>query len=106
MGTTQPPPLSTWGVTDPKDIAWMKPREVAHPFQTMTQPIRLSNEAALGRIPKTFIFCSKPATGSFDQFATKYRSDPAWRFHELETGHDAMILKPQALATILLKETT
>jgi len=105
-GMVPPPPLSTWGVIDPKDVAWMKPREVAHPFLTMTQPIRLSNEAALGRIPKTFIFCSKPATGSFDQFAARYRRDPAWRFHELETGHDAMILQPQALATLLLEETT
>jgi len=103
-GMVPPPPLSLWGLTDPQDIAWARPREVMQPFHTMAQPIRLSNQAALERIAKTFIYCSKPATGTFDQFAEKYREDSAWRFHEIETGHDAMILKPQALASILLKE--
>ena len=103
-GLVPPPPLSLWGLTDPRDLAWVKPREVMQPFHTMAQPIRLSNPAALARIPKTFIYCSKPATGSFDGFAAKLRKDSAWRFHELETGHDAMILKPQALAAIFLKE--
>ena len=103
-GLIPPPPLSLWGLTDPKDADWAKPREVMHSLHTMTQPIRLANEAALGRMPKTFIYCSTPATGSFDAFAAKYRADPAWRFHELKTGHDAMILKPQELAALLLKE--
>ena len=103
-GLIPPPPLSLWGLIDPKDIDFAKPREVMHPYHTLAQPIRLANEAALQRIPKTFIYCSRPATGSFDAIAAKLRKDPAWRFHELETGHDAMLLKPQALATILLKE--
>ena len=38
---------------------------------------------------------------SFDQFAAKYRSDPAWRFHELKTGHDAMILMPGEVSRLL-----
>jgi pimeloyl-ACP methyl ester carboxylesterase len=103
-GFVPPPPLSLWGLTDPSDIEWARPREVMHPFHTMAQPIRLTNEAALRRIPKTFIYCSSPATGSFDGFAAKLRRDPAWRFHELQTGHDAMVLKPDTLASILLKE--
>jgi hypothetical protein len=67
----------------------------------MAQPIRLANADALARVPKTFVYCSSPATGSFDAFARKYRNDPAWRFHELQTGHDAMILMPEAVADIL-----
>ena len=66
----------------------------------MAQPIRLSGNT--GGIPKTFVYCSSPATGSFDRFAAKIRNDPAWRFHELATGHDAMILMPEAVARILL----
>ena len=44
-----------------------------------------------------------PATGSFDQFAAKYRGDPAWSFHELKTGHDAMILVPEELTALLVR---
>ena len=78
------------------------PREARHPYATFTQPVRLLNEAALARVPKTFMYCSSPATGTFDQFAARYRNDPAWRFFELATGHDAMILEPEKLAAVLL----
>jgi hypothetical protein len=67
----------------------------------MTQPILLSGKAA--HLPKTFIYCSSPATGSFDQFAAKYRNAPSWKFFELDTGHDAMILMPERVAELLQK---
>jgi pimeloyl-ACP methyl ester carboxylesterase len=103
-GVIDPPPASLWGHTDPALIAWLKPREVPHPYHTMTQPLRLRNAGALARIPKTFVHCTAPATGAFDQFAAKYRHDPAWRFHELKSGHDAMLLKPHETTQILLNE--
>ena len=103
LGTVAPPPLSLWGLTRPEHIAFAKPREARHPYHTFTQPIRLTNPAALAHPPKTFIYCSSPATGTFDRFAARYRGDPAWRFHELKTGHDAMILVPGELAALLLQ---
>jgi pimeloyl-ACP methyl ester carboxylesterase len=102
-GTVAPPPLALWGLTKPEHIAFAKPRETPHPYPSFAQPIRLANEAALARLPRTFIYCSSPATGSFDHFAAKYRSDPAWRYFELRTGHDAMILVPEELAAVLLQ---
>ena len=97
-GFVPPPPLSLWGLTKPEHIEYVKPREAPHPFRTMAQPIRLSGRSAAR---KTFIYCASPATGSFDQFAAKYRTDPGWTFHQLETGHDAMILMPERVAQIL-----
>ncbi len=105
-GFVQPPPNSLWGHTDPQLIEWIKARETPHPYKTFVQPVRLANEAAFRRIPKTFVHCTSPATGAFDQFAAKVRNDPAWRFHELKSGHDAMILQPRAVADILLKEAS
>jgi pimeloyl-ACP methyl ester carboxylesterase len=103
VGSVTPPPLSLWGLTKPDHIDFVKPREVRHPYRTMSQQITIRNAFALARIPKTFIYCSSPPTGSFDQFAAKYRNDPNWQFHELETGHDAMILMPERVAEILQK---
>jgi pimeloyl-ACP methyl ester carboxylesterase len=103
LGNVTPPPLSLWGLTKPEHIDFVKPREVRHPYRTMSQRIVLRNEAALARLPKTFVYCSSPATGSFDAFAAKYRNDPAWKFFELKTGHDAMILMPEQVAEILQK---
>ena len=102
-GSVTPPPPSLWGVTNPGDAAWSARHDAPHPYATMRQPVRLRNEAALARIPKAYIYCSSPATGSFDQFAAKVRKDPAWRFFDLATGHDAMVLVPGELARILLE---
>ncbi|MGH8741388.1 MAG: alpha/beta fold hydrolase [Burkholderiales bacterium] len=98
-GMVTPPPMALWGLTRPEHLEFVGPREVKQSFATMAQPIRLINNP---KPPATFIYCSSPATGSFDQFAAKYRNDPAWRFHELKTGHDAMLLMPEALTRILL----
>jgi pimeloyl-ACP methyl ester carboxylesterase len=99
-GSVTPPPLALWGLTRPEHIDFVKPREAPHPYRTMAQPIRLGGFS----LPRTFVYCSSPATGSFDQFASKYRNDPAWQFFELETGHDAMILMPARVAEILQSE--
>jgi pimeloyl-ACP methyl ester carboxylesterase len=102
FGSIAPPPLSLWGIVRTEQVAFAKPRETRQPFGTFTQPIRLANPQARA-LARTFIYCCSPATGTFDQFAAKYRGDPAWRFHELATGHDAMVLVPENLAAILLQ---
>jgi hypothetical protein len=102
-GSIAPPPLSLWGLTRPEHIAFAKPRETRQPFHAFSQPIRLEHDVALARLPKTFIYCSSPATGTFDGFATKYRRDPSWLFFELKTGQDGMILVPDEVRGILLQ---
>lgn len=102
-GYMEPIPLRVFGVTDPKDVAWAQPRIRRQSFQTAMQPIRLTNDNAHLRMPRTYVYCSNPPTGSFDQFAAKVRNDPGWKFVELKTGHDAMITAPQDVAKILLE---
>jgi pimeloyl-ACP methyl ester carboxylesterase len=102
-GFVSPPPASLWGVTKPEDVAFARQRELRHPYRCFSQELRGANSSAAA-LPKTFIYCSSPATGTFDQFAAKYRKDPAWRFHELKTGHDSMILVPRELVAILLQQ--
>jgi pimeloyl-ACP methyl ester carboxylesterase len=100
-GFVEPPPPSLWGVVKPEHVAFSRQRELRHPYRCFTERLRVVNSSA-AVLPKTFIHCTSPATGTFDQFAAKYRSDPRWRFHELKTGHDSMILVPDELAAILL----
>jgi len=102
FGSIAPPPVALWGHVKPETIGFVKPRETRHPFGCFTQRLRMTSEKARA-LPRTFVYCSSPATGAFDQFAAKYRNDPAWRFHELKTGHDCMILVPEQVAAILLQ---
>jgi len=63
----------------------------------------LKKDAATTPFRKTYIYCSSPATGSFDQFAVNVRTDPSWQFFELKSGHDCMIIDPEGLSKLLLQ---
>jgi pimeloyl-ACP methyl ester carboxylesterase len=102
-GMVNPLPLALFGVTKPDDVAWASRHIVSHPYQTMAQPIKLTGQTTPGQLRKTFIYCSSPASGAFDQFAQKLRNDSGWQFFEMKTGHDAMIIDPEGLAKILLQ---
>lgn len=94
-------PMALLGVKDPADVAWVQRRITRQPYPTFSQPIRLTRRA-VAKLTRTYVYCSDPPTGSFDQFAAKLRNDPGWKFHELKTGHDCMVTEPAALARIIL----
>lgn len=102
-GYMEPLPLRVFGVTDAKDLAWAQPRIGKQSFQTATQPIRLFNDNAHLRMPRTYVYCSNPPSGTFDQFAARVRNDPGWKFVDVKTGHDCMITAPKEVTRILLE---
>jgi pimeloyl-ACP methyl ester carboxylesterase len=95
------PPFSPqrFGVTGAKDVEWLARRLVPQPIKTFSQPAETA--ATPGRTKRTYIYCSSPATGTFDRYLD-LRDDRAWQFHDVKTGHDAMITAPAALAKILI----
>jgi len=78
------------------------PRRRPHPLASVLQTIRLTG--AVAQVPlREFVYCS----GWEDQTpftALRHRldADPAWRVHELRTGHNAMREAPEAVAALLL----
>jgi pimeloyl-ACP methyl ester carboxylesterase len=101
-GYLNPLPAKLLGVTEPADHEWVTRRMTRQPYATFSQPLRFENDGG-ARLPRTYVYCSNPPTGSFDQFAMRFRNDPTWRFHELKTGHDCMITEPEAVARIVLE---
>lgn len=99
-GYIAPLPLSALGVIREEDLSWATPRLVRQPFGTFQQAIRLSRPAADG-IPRAFVACTKPASGTYGQFADVIRKDSTWIFRELQSGHDAMIIDPEIVARFL-----
>ncbi|HEU5322588.1 MAG TPA: alpha/beta fold hydrolase [Methylomirabilota bacterium] len=98
-GWRVPPfPPERYGVTSQRDTEWLSRRLVAQPLRTFEQPL----PAAGGeRLRRTYVYCAKPAIGPFDQFAERLREDRKWTFHEVRTGHDAMVTAPGEIAKIL-----
>jgi pimeloyl-ACP methyl ester carboxylesterase len=101
-GFVDPLPLKIFGVTDPQDVAWVARHEMHQSYRTFSQPIHFTGNGGAG-LPRTFVYCTNPPTGSFDQFAARLRDNPDWKFYELKTGHDCMITDPRNVIRILLE---
>ncbi len=98
-----PPALAAqyFGVTDPADVAWMIDRLKPHPWACYAQPLRLADEAAVRRVPRTNINCTQAlANSAGEHLARQLDGDRNW---EIDTGHDIMITEPEALAAMLLR---
>jgi pimeloyl-ACP methyl ester carboxylesterase len=90
--------LSVLGVTDQADVDWLTPKLTPHPWKTYTDPVRLTGAGA--DVPAAFIECvswMRVFSGQADRARER-----GWPVHELDTGHEAMVTAPQALADVLL----
>jgi pimeloyl-ACP methyl ester carboxylesterase len=96
------PTMEAMGVVDPADIAWVEPRLTPQPARTFLEPL-IYDESKLAGLPKTFIRCTgvKGERG-MSVTATRVKSLPDWTFHELATGHDAMVTMPDELTALLI----
>jgi pimeloyl-ACP methyl ester carboxylesterase len=92
--------MDGWAVRDEADRAWMRKRLRPHPVGGLADPLPAD---PVPDLPRQFVHCrDKPSADSFAGFAAAAREDPAWRFAELDTGHDAMITAPDRVARLLL----
>ena len=99
-----PPPLGLFGVTDPDDLAWLRPQLTDLPVRCLRQPVRLDNPAT-ARIPRTHIHCTANRPAGITRrpvAAIQPNGEPA-QVWELPTGHDCMITMPVELSELLLK---
>ena len=95
-------PMGFYGVTDPEQIAWMKPKLTPHPWKCFDQKLVLNNEAAMRAIPISFVFSAVQMDSLTDEIREQIREITGWRFWEIDTGHDLMISEPEQTAEALL----
>ena len=91
-------PLGFYGVTRPEQIEWMKPKLTPHPWKCFEQKLVLKNEAAMRRIPQSFICCSAHMD---DAGRAGLKALSNGRYWEIDTGHDLMITEPAFVAATL-----
>lgn len=89
------------GIVDPAQVAWVQARITPHPLRTYHDKLVLRHPLGNG-VPATYIACTAPAYVSTAESRARARAQPGWRFRELPTGHDAMLLMPDALSDMLL----
>jgi pimeloyl-ACP methyl ester carboxylesterase len=94
------PPMAPSPDTSPEDLAWVTPRRQPQPHKTFEEKIRLTG--AVDRLPRTYVYYARAGEGDvFRQFAERAKADPAWRYEELDSTHNAHITAPDALTALL-----
>lgn len=93
-----PDPAEAYGVTDSDDLAWLRSKLVPTPLSTHEERLRAPDGRA-GELQRTYVSCTE--YGAFQDAARKAR-EAGLDYHEIETGHDAMVTAPAALNELLL----
>ena len=94
------PPNPTPPDTSEADVAWIRPRRMMQPLRCFEEPLQLEGHAA--HLPRSYIYCQRAAPGDgFRPFAEHARSDPDWRYYELDASHSPHVTAPDALAELL-----
>ncbi|OZM78036.1 alpha/beta fold hydrolase [Pseudonocardia sp. MH-G8] len=91
--------LSVLGVTAASDVDWLTPKLTPHPWKTYTDALDLTG--AVDAVPAAFVECVSWMR-VFRAQAERAR-ERGWPVHELDTGHEAMVTAPEALAEVLLE---
>jgi len=90
-----------YGVTDPEQIEWMKPKLTPHPWKCFTQKLILNNEAVLRQIPVSFFVTAIQKATLGEEAKEGLKTLTQGRFWEIDTGHDLMISEPEQTASAL-----
>jgi pimeloyl-ACP methyl ester carboxylesterase len=97
------PDPAVFGV-GPDDAAWVAAHLTPHPYGTYLTALSLPNLAqgkGAAGLQRTYIDCVKPFYSDFNGLKTRLKADPAWKYVEIQTGHDAMVTAPKELAALL-----
>jgi pimeloyl-ACP methyl ester carboxylesterase len=94
-----------YDVTEEPDLSLVRSKVTPQPLKTFTQPLHLTHPDAVAAIPHTYIECTRRGAivWLMRRLMQGLPSGPGWNRRTLASGHDAMIIAPQALADLLLE---
>jgi len=99
------PPPATFaglGVTEERDVAWLKRRFTPHPLGAYETPLMVKNPIGNG-LPRTYIACTNPVFSPANPSKAWVQQQSGWNWVEIPTGHLPMVTAPDLLAQILMK---
>ena len=98
-----PIPANLAGTGIPEDhplAGWVRRRQTPHPLSTYLSPLTLRHPLGNG-VPTTYVHCANPSYETLALVRERVRARPGWQFETLDTGHDAMVLDPDRLVSLL-----
>jgi len=93
------PPNPTPPDTPPADVEWLSELRVHHPIKCFEMKLKLHGELTL---PRSYIYATRAAPlDTFGQFARRAKTEPGWRYYEIDASHSPHVTAPEALMTVL-----
>ncbi|MCP5026618.1 MAG: alpha/beta hydrolase [Actinomycetia bacterium] len=87
--------------TAPEDVEWIAPRRGAQPMGTFEQALTFKGTTDHRR---SYIYCLRTGpTDPFGPFASRAKSNKAWRYREIDASHSPHITAPDAFADLLVE---
>ena len=99
------PPPSAFGVSDAKDTEWVKRRLTPHPLGTYSSTLNIKGPVG-NNLPRTYIHCTNPSYAALQASRNWVKAQQGWRWAEIATGHDAMVMAPDEVARMLIGVST
>ena len=99
------PPPSAFGISDATDTEWVKRRLTPHPLGTYTSALNIKRPVG-NSLPRTYIHCTNPSYAALEGSRKLVKAQQGWRWAEIATGHDAMVMAPEELTRMLIGVTS
>lgn len=84
---------------DEETVSWLEERLVYKPVLTFAEKLHFQDQAAVRAIPSAHIECAK---FPFLAWLGEKARGLGWDTYQIDTGHDAMLTKPEELAKLFL----
>jgi pimeloyl-ACP methyl ester carboxylesterase len=94
------PPNPTPPDTPQADVEWLTERRVDMPIKCFEMKLRLRD----GRLtlPRSYIYATRASpVDAFGPFAARARSQPDWRYYEIDASHSPHVTAPETLMPML-----
>jgi pimeloyl-ACP methyl ester carboxylesterase len=94
------PPNPTPPDTSDADVDWLTPRRVSMPIKCFETKLKLHNGETT--LPRSYIYATRIAPAdTFGQFARRAKSEPGWRYFEIDASHSPNVTAPETLVQLL-----
>ena len=94
------PPNPTPPDTPQADLDWLTARRVDMPIKCFETKLRLQGGSV--SLPRSYIYATRitPAD-TFGRFAKRAKSEPGWRYFEIDASHSPNVTAPETLMALL-----
>jgi pimeloyl-ACP methyl ester carboxylesterase len=86
--------------TPSEDVVWLNARRVDMPIKCFESPLQLQGGALT--LPRSYVYATRIAPAdTFGRFAARAKSEPGWRYFEIDASHAPAVSAPDKLMAVL-----